>query len=431
VSIRPRRILLLPALALLAASTHPTHAAKPVLHVDCSFTGSAGEFCKEGAEAWSRKRDVKVVVERRTMTSTEKLARYRRLLESKSDKLDVFGLDIIWPAVLHKHLLDLEPHFGELVKEYLPLYIENNTVNGRLLAIPFNVGVGLLFYRTDLLQKHKLEAPRTWEQLTEAALQIQTLERAAGNAGFWGFVFQGKSYEGLTCNALEWIASHNGGTIVDAKGKVTVNNSNVLKAVSMAAGWMGKITPPEALGFAEAESHRFFRQGKAAFLRAWPSAWSIVTGEDSAVRDKVGVTLVPRGGEKGIHTSTLGGWSLAVARHTRHPELAAELVKYLTSPFEQKRRALVGGGGPTLTELYKDKDILKAAPYYEILVPVLAHAALRPSRITRSAYPDVSVEFWQAIHRVLQGKETPLAGMSRLQNRLEGLSKRWKSPADG
>ena len=40
----------------------------------------------------------------------------------------------------------------------------------------------------------------------------------------WGYVCQGKAYEGLTCNALEWVTSFGGGTIVDADGKVTIDN---------------------------------------------------------------------------------------------------------------------------------------------------------------------------------------------------------------
>ncbi len=49
-------------------------------------------------------------------------------------------------------------------------------------------------------------------------------ERAAGNADLQGFVFQGKAYEGLTCNALEWVESFGGGTVVDAAGEITINN---------------------------------------------------------------------------------------------------------------------------------------------------------------------------------------------------------------
>ena len=54
------------------------------------------------------------------------------------------------------------------------------------------------------------------------AKKIQDGEQKA-NPNFSGFVFQGNSYEGLTCDALEWIASVGGGHFIDG-GKATINN---------------------------------------------------------------------------------------------------------------------------------------------------------------------------------------------------------------
>src|SRR5690606_40852800 len=70
---------------------------------------------------------------------------------------------------------------------------------------------------------------QTWQEMTEIARTIQSAERAMGKRGLWGFVFQGKAYEGLTCNALEWIDSFGGGTIVDAAGNITVNNPRAIE----------------------------------------------------------------------------------------------------------------------------------------------------------------------------------------------------------
>ena len=55
------------------------------------------------------------------------------------------------------------------------------------------------------------------------AKKIQDGEQKT-NPNFAGFVFQGNAYEGLTCNALEWIASAGGGHFID-NGKVTINNA--------------------------------------------------------------------------------------------------------------------------------------------------------------------------------------------------------------
>jgi trehalose/maltose transport system substrate-binding protein len=46
----------------------------------------------------------------------------------------------------------------------------------------------------------------------------------SGVKDFYGFLFQGAAYEGLTCNALEWLASSGAGHIVEPDGKVSINN---------------------------------------------------------------------------------------------------------------------------------------------------------------------------------------------------------------
>ena len=67
--------------------------------------------------------------------------------------------------------------------------------------------------------------PTTWEELTKTAQMVQDAERAEGNDDLWGFVWQGNAYEGLTCNALEWVKSFGGGQIVEPNGEISINNA--------------------------------------------------------------------------------------------------------------------------------------------------------------------------------------------------------------
>ena len=88
------------------------------------------------------------------------------------------------------------------------------------------------------------------------------------NANFTGFVFQGKAYEGLTCDALEWIASNGGGLIIE-NGKVTVDNDKAAAALTTIKGFVNTISPQGVTGYTETETANTFVGGNAAFaLRA-------------------------------------------------------------------------------------------------------------------------------------------------------------------
>ena len=156
-------------------------------------------------------------------------------------------------------------------------------------------------------------------------------EHAAGNDKMRGFVFQAKAYEGLTCDALEWVNSFGGGTIVDDKGKITINNPKAAAALDLAASWVGKIAPEGVLNYAEEESRGVFQSGNAVFMRNWPYAWALGNAPDSAIKGKIGVSALPMGGADGKHAAALGGWQLAVSKYSANPDAAADLVKYLTS----------------------------------------------------------------------------------------------------
>lgn len=149
----------------------------------------------------------------------DQLETWRNLLESGSKVPDVYGIDVIWPGILADNLIDLNNYVpGQELAAYFPELVRNNTVNGRLVALPYNLGEGLLFYRVDLLHKYGYTVPpKTWDELEKMAKRIQAGERAKGNKDFWGYVWQGGPSEALTCDALEWQVSEGGGTILDER----------------------------------------------------------------------------------------------------------------------------------------------------------------------------------------------------------------------
>ena len=401
-----------------------TSAQAVEVTITCGPGGSDVEFCLKHAQAWAAKTGNSVRNFSPPGGFGEKIALYRQLFAAKSSDVDVLIVDGTWPGILKDHLTDLKPYSKGWESRHFPSMVANNTVNGRLLAMPWFTDAGLLYYRKDLVEKYGAKAPTTWEDMAATAKKIQDGERAAGNKDFQGFVFQAKAYEGLTCDAVEWIHSYKGGNIVNDKGEVTINNPGAVKALKTAASWIGTIAPQGVLNYAEEEARGVFQNGNAAFMRNWPYAWSLGNGADSKVKGKIGVAALPKGGADGQNAATLGGWQLAVSKYSKNPDAAASLVMYMTSAKVQKARAIGNSLNPTLPELYKDKDVIAANAFMANLSDVFANSVARPATLTGLKYPQVSQSVFSAAHEVLSKRATGEEAVKRLEQRLKKIRRK-------
>ena len=418
----------LAATGILTLGVLVAQASAATISISCGAVGLELKLCQEGAEAWAKQTGNEVKVISTPNSATERLALYQQLLAAKSPDIDVFQIDVIWPGILANHFIDLTGRIpAEEIAQNFKAIVENNTVGGKLVAMPWFTDAGMLFYRKDLLEAAGKQPPQTWQELTEIATELQAEVRAAGNERMWGFVYQGKAYEGLTCNALEWVDSWGGGQIVDADGKITISNPKAADAVAWAATTVGTISPEGVLNYSEEEARGVFQSGNAVFMRNWPYAWALGQAADSAVKDKIGVAALPAGGPDGKKTGTLGGWQLAVSAYSRYPDVAADLVRYLTSKEEQKRRAIEGSYNPTVEALYKDPDVLAAVPFFGSLYEVFVNAVARPSRVTGAKYNQVSSEFFNAVHEVLSKQAQAPDSLAGLAKKLDRISRggRW------
>jgi len=408
------------------AGTAPSGAAAATVSIACSAVGQELEICRAGVAAWEHRTGHRARLVSTPNSASERLALFQQLLAARAPDIDVLQIDVVWPGILGSHLLDLGPRAGSEAAEHLPEVIANNTVGGRLVALPWFIDVPVLYYRRDLLEKYGARVPHTWSELGRAAARIQQAERAAGDARIWGYVWQGRAYEGLTCNALEWVASHGGGTIVTPEGRISIDNARAAQALAAAARWVGTISPEGVLNYSEEEARGVFQSGHAVFMRNWPYAWVLAQGPDSPVRGRIGAAPLPAG-EGGAAAATLGGAQLAVSRYSEHPALAADLVLFLTGPAEQRRRALTGGYYPTRPRLYRDPEVQAAHPIFATLVESSRRLVLRPSAVTGQRYNRVSSAFWNTAHAVLSGQADAETALHSLDRSLMRLSRggRW------
>ena len=414
-----RRVGTVLAIALSIATT----ARAETLSIACGSIGKEQQLCRSLADDWAKRTGNVVRVVPMPPSDSDRLALYRQLLGAQSADIDLFEIDTIWPGILGANFLDLKPFTSGEERDDFPSTVVNDTQDGRLVALPLYVDAGLLFYRRDLLDKYHYPVPRTWADLTATARRIQDAEHAAGHPALWGYVFQGKAYEGLTCNAIEWVASEGGGTFVDPSGKITVDNDHAAAALDRAGSWIRAIAPEGVLNYSEEESRGVFQSGNAVFMRNWPYALPLAESADSPVRGKVGVSPLPEGaGPGGRHAAALGGWQIAVSKYSRHQKLAAELAVFLASKPSVKRWAVEGGYTPAIPSLYQDPDVERANPSFAQLLPIFQSAVPRPSAVTGAKYDGVSNAVWNAAYQVLSGEAhgaDALTALARQIHRIE------------
>ena len=351
-----------------------------------------------------------------------RLQAYRQQFAGQSSDFDVYQIDVIWPGVVAEHAVDLSESLSELAGQHFQAIVENNTVGDKLVGMPWFTDAGLFYYRTDLLEKYGIEAPpATWEELQTAAQTIMDGERAA-NSAFTGFVWQGRAYEGLTCNGLEWQVSNGGGTIIDSDGNVTVNNEQTIAAFEQARGWVGSISPQDVTTFRETETLNVWTAGNAAFARNWPYMWAS-SQEAPAVAGKVGVSPLPQGsGEGARNAATLGGWQLMVSRYSENPEAAIELVKYFCSPELQTSFAVERSMLPTIGAVYDSPDVAAASEFIPRLRDVFEGGAVaRPSSVSADLYPEVSAVYYTTLNEILSGSTTPEEGAAAMEEEISAI----------
>src|ERR1700688_2946949 len=361
-------------------------------------------------------------------SARQRLVLWRELLGTGASGPDVYGIDVIWPAMLSEYFVDLKPYFANDVSLQFPAIASGYLVDNKLVAVAYRADIGLLYYRTDLLRQYGYpDPPKTWDELQSMAARIQAGERAKGKKQFWGFVWQGAADEAVTCNALEWQASEGGGRIIEEDQAISVNNPQAIKAWQRAAHWVGSISPPGVVGYREWDSLNVWVAGDAAFMRNWPSAYVDSQAAGSPIRDKFDMALLP-GGKAG-RAGTLGGWGLAVSRFSAHPREALEMFRYLTRRDVQVKRSRVLSQPPTLPELYNMPEVLELNPRFELLSDAFRTGIVsRPSNVTGKKYQNVTDAYISAVHSVLTGEKSAQESAAALENELVRITGFKKGP---
>jgi trehalose/maltose transport system substrate-binding protein len=257
------------------------------------------------------------------------------------------------------------------------------------------------------------------------AEKIQKGQRAKGNKDFWGYVWQGADSEALTCNAIEWQVTEGGGRIAEDNKTISVNNPAAIRSWQRAKHWIGWISPPSVLAYRELDSTNAFDSGNAAFNRVWGGSTinrggqsNFVHSRDALVGGRTGYSSIPSGAA--ASAGSLGGSGLAVAKNSRHPKEAIELVRFLIRAQARVDADMEKAAASQATPpLGFDNVRMPGRPDRgESLSEHSGHIVSRPSSILGAKYEPVARAYMHTVHAVLAGEKNAPQAAAELEKQL-------------
>jgi multiple sugar transport system substrate-binding protein len=321
---------------------------------------------------------------------------------AKSADCDAFESDVVWTAEFasQKWLYDMTTYVESRKDEFVPSTLESVTYKGTIWGVPRVSDAALLYYRTDVTSS----PPATWQEVYQKA--------KAGK----GIVYQGASYEGLTCDFLE-LAFAAGGKVLSEDGKKSVIDSpENLKALEfMVNGIKDGAAPKAVTTYMEEEARRTFEAGRADFERQWPYGYALGNMKGSKVKGKFAVAPLPQFEGAG-KASILGGHNSVISVYSKNPGGALKLVDYLTSEKRMTANAVKYSKTPTLKASYEDPAVKKSLPFIDQLRQAVEQAKSRP---VSPVYTQVSQAIYKNVNNALSGSTDPKSALAKAQKDMD------------
>jgi multiple sugar transport system substrate-binding protein len=317
---------------------------------------------------------------------------------------DLLLMDVTWtPKYAAAGWLEpLEPLLGsDALDGMAPGARLGNAFAGHLWRLPLVADMGLLYWRTDLMPA----PPRNLPELEAIASELQ-----GRGVVPWGYVWQGRQYEGLSCVFLEVLRGFGGHWLHPGNDRLPdLDSEEAVAAAAWLAGLVRSgVTPAAVANVSEADSLQIFGAGQAAFMRNWPYAWAELQKAGSAVAGRVGVISLGAG--------TQGSWGLSMLRGSDHPRQAAEVVRWFTGEGSSRELAELYGYTPIWESLLNDPRLQQQLPLLPVLRQALETTALRP---LTPVYAQLSDVLQRQLSALITGEGSARSAMAEAQRQSE------------
>lgn len=352
--------------------------------------------------------------------ATDQYNKFLITFQSQASRPDIVQIDVTWPAQFATPgwLAPLDQYVtAAYLKQFWPSARSIAVTDGKLYGIQRFMDIGMLYYRTDLVEKYGGAVPHTREQMQDMAQRILSSEGANGIA--YGYLMAGKKIEAIVDEWLEFVWG-SGGTIGEP-GKLVVNGPLQVMALQYMYDLIYRLqlAPLNTDSYATNDILAIFNAGQAPFMRNWVFAYALAnTPSRSKVVGKVGVAPVPAISGRVGHGCT-GGWVLAINAFSQYKDEAWQFIDYMLSKETQTSLSLNAGLISSRPDVVNDPAVQAKVPYFKQLSTILNTGLNRP---TLKSYNQFTTPLQEAINGVLGKQRLPADALNDAQAQVGSLT---------
>lgn len=306
-------------------------------------------------------------------------------------------------------------------KAYIPGTLDGLIYDGKLYAIPVQMNSFSLFINNKIFTDAGLDpvkdAPKTWDDLIMVAKKVQTVKDGVVDISGFDFSANGANWHMFM---FEPILHQYGGEILDANGKVIVNNEAGVKALSL----MKKIVVDEGIGDAvrtnaAGTKDKYYENGKRAMWENGPFAPFGFSKDAQIVKDGYTASPLPQL-KDGTPSTLLYGfaWTVNPASSEAKQKAAWDFIRFATKD-PQKWLTSCGFFIPMVG--WTDTAEAQKTPFLDVYVH---DASLGRYLVVSEYYNEISQAITRAIDKVLLEKADPKAALDTAADEINKAMKK-------
>jgi multiple sugar transport system substrate-binding protein len=280
-----------------------------------------------------------------------------RSLRSRSDVIDIFAVDLIWIPRFAKWGYTLNNRFDkQMLNAVNDMALKACYNNENLVAFPLFLDLGVLYYRSDLIQsllngeeiEKKIQNSLTWDEFI-------SLGKSFHNSPNPYYIFPGGELEGMICCFHEMLSVDESKEIF-SNNSVDLNTPSAKRSLQLLIDFIHKykFSPFDVTRFDEFNSYLYANENNAVFQRGWVGGFLTDTSNVSNIE------IAPLPHFNGHSTSSVfGGWNLMISKFSSRKEEALLFINFMFEKENQQILYEVGGYIPVNKKVYKDTLFIK------------------------------------------------------------------------